>query len=167
MPLIYPISGLTVYPRSTLKVTPLELTDCNGLFTVSIHALYGRVSLPKNSPSVSTDQFGQPGISLANVTAFQVNSWFSDLYYQNVMFDARPYTDFIILQMSNDLWSKKQIVKMAVMVGLPPNPRFMPGVQVREDLTYKVPRPDDFEMKTTIVLKVRLFPSIDLPLNLG
>ena len=155
LPLIYPITGLICHPRSTIRLTPLELTECGGTFDVQITSYYGRLSLPSGLPITELVSAGQPGISITNVTALEVNSWFATLFYQNIMYDTKPYTDYVSISIKkNDEWSDFKIAKMALQVERPEIPLFMSSINVRTDFTYIIPEKDDFEAKTTIILKV-------------
>ena len=101
IPLIFPVIGVTVQPRETVQIEPLEMTKCVGRFNVLIQAKFGRVSLPDFHYEIEDSEDGQPGVRVTEVSPYVLNGWFANLYYQSVMYDAKPYTDIVTLSLED------------------------------------------------------------------
>ena len=156
IPMIFPLSGLTVRPRSSVKIEPLRLTECAGKFTVVISALYGRVSLPHSENIIQSIPLdGQPGVSLVNGSAYDINLWFSNLFYQNIMYDTKPYTDYVTVSIFINREIHPKIATIPIRVQHINIPLFVSSLKARSDLTLIIPEPDDFEARTTAIIKVR------------
>ena len=85
---------------------------------------------------------------------YELNSWFANLYYQSVMYDAKPYTDIVALSLEDVDAKTTKTAHILIRVERIQVPLFIPSFKVTHDLEVIVPKFDDFESRCTIILKV-------------
>ena len=77
------------------------------------------------------------------------------------MYDARPYTDYVKIEIYEHEEKISKTAEIPIYISQIEIPVFVPEVRIRSDLSIIVPDPDDFEARTTMVIKVR-FPDMFL-----